>query len=166
MTLVASFMKMLISRWWFVTLLLSHISWPYNVLGLVMIFVASFKKMFKQKRKEQMKDYEKQEKRLRELKATGKSSKDAVSYSICRTYYTVFADLGTKRQYQDTITHYPQENTLNPKTPLQNPKHRIRCHFSHSYSVHDIQTEYRPCVKPLRTRNHHSLTGELFKLVE
>ena len=47
-----------------------------------MIFVASFKKMFKQKRKEQMKDYEKQEKRLRELKATGKSSKDAVSYSV------------------------------------------------------------------------------------
>ena len=46
------------------------------------MFVASFKKMFKQKRKEQMKDYEKQEKRLRELKATGKSSKDAVSYSI------------------------------------------------------------------------------------
>ncbi|XP_067940369.1 ATP-binding cassette sub-family F member 1-like [Watersipora subatra] len=38
---------------------------------------ASFKKMFKQKRKEQIKDYEKQEKRLRELKASGKSSKDA-----------------------------------------------------------------------------------------
>ncbi|XP_067941032.1 ATP-binding cassette sub-family F member 1-like [Watersipora subatra] len=38
---------------------------------------ASFKKMFKQKRKEQIKDYEKQEKRLREMKAGGKSSKDA-----------------------------------------------------------------------------------------
>ncbi|XP_067940374.1 ATP-binding cassette sub-family F member 1-like [Watersipora subatra] len=38
---------------------------------------ASFKKMFKQKRKEQIKDYEKQEKRLREMKASGKSSKDA-----------------------------------------------------------------------------------------
>ena len=121
-----------------------------------MMFVASFKKMFKQKRKEQMKDYEKQEKRLRELKATGKSSKDAVSYSIFRTYYTVFADLGTKHQYQDTITHNPQTNALNPKTPLQNPKHRIKSHFSHQHFVHGIQTEYRLCFKPLMTRNHHT----------
>lgn len=43
----------------------------------------SFKKMFKQKRKEQLKDYEKQEKRLREMKASGKSSRDAVSLSVC-----------------------------------------------------------------------------------
>jgi len=35
--------------------------------------------MFQQKRKEQIKDYEKQEKRLREMKANGKSSRDAVS---------------------------------------------------------------------------------------
>ena len=47
--------------------------------------LASFKKMFKQKRKEQIKDYEKQEKRLREMKASGKSSKDAVSNSILVT---------------------------------------------------------------------------------
>ncbi|KAK7477893.1 hypothetical protein BaRGS_00030889, partial [Batillaria attramentaria] len=38
---------------------------------------ATFKKMFVQKRKEQMKEYEKQEKRLKEMKASGKSSKQA-----------------------------------------------------------------------------------------
>ncbi|XP_067941052.1 ATP-binding cassette sub-family F member 1-like [Watersipora subatra] len=42
---------------------------------------ASFKKMFKQKRKEQIKDYEKQEKRLREMKVSGKSSKDARNFA-------------------------------------------------------------------------------------
>ena len=79
-----------------------------------MIFVASFKKMFKQKRKEQMKDYEKQEKRLRELKATGKSSKDAVSYSISTI-------LSLMRQYQDTITQYPQTNALH-QNPFTKPQ--------------------------------------------
>lgn len=38
---------------------------------------ATFKKMFIQKRKEQNKEYEKQEKRLKELKASGKSTKQA-----------------------------------------------------------------------------------------
>ncbi|KAL8567046.1 ATP-binding cassette sub- F member 1 [Nucella lapillus] len=38
---------------------------------------ATFKKMFVQKRKEQNKEYEKQEKRLKELKASGKSTKQA-----------------------------------------------------------------------------------------
>lgn len=36
-----------------------------------------FKKMFVQKRREQVKDYEKQEKRIKELKAHGKSAKVA-----------------------------------------------------------------------------------------
>lgn len=38
---------------------------------------ATFKKMFVQKRKEQLKEYEKQEKRLKEMKASGKSTKQA-----------------------------------------------------------------------------------------
>ncbi|XP_067662051.1 ATP-binding cassette sub-family F member 1-like [Haliotis asinina] len=38
---------------------------------------AAFKKMFVQKRKEQIKDYEKQEKRIKELKASGQSKKKA-----------------------------------------------------------------------------------------
>jgi len=49
------------------------------IADLLWQLVASFKKMFQQKRKEQIKDYEKQEKRLREMKASGKSSRDAVS---------------------------------------------------------------------------------------
>lgn len=38
-----------------------------------------FKKMHAQKRKEQIKEYEKQEKRLKDLKAHGQSKKQAVS---------------------------------------------------------------------------------------
>lgn len=38
-----------------------------------------FKKMFVQKRKEQVKEYEKQEKRLKEMKSHGTSKKVAVS---------------------------------------------------------------------------------------
>lgn len=37
-----------------------------------------FKKMYVQKRKEMIKDYEKQEKKLKELKAHGSSKKQAV----------------------------------------------------------------------------------------
>ena len=39
----------------------------------------TFKKMLVQKRKEQIKEYEKQEKKLKEMKASGKSTKQAVS---------------------------------------------------------------------------------------
>ena len=42
----------------------------------------TFKKMLVQKRREQKKDYEKQEKKLKELKASGKSSKAAVNNKI------------------------------------------------------------------------------------
>lgn len=38
-----------------------------------------FKKMHEQKRKEMIKDYEKQEKRIKEMKAHGTSKKQAVS---------------------------------------------------------------------------------------
>lgn len=43
-----------------------------------------FKKMYAQKRKEMIKEYEKQEKRLKELKAHGQSKKQAVSFT---TYF-------------------------------------------------------------------------------
>lgn len=39
-----------------------------------------FKKMYAQKRKELLKEYEKQEKKLKELKQHGQSKKSAVSY--------------------------------------------------------------------------------------
>lgn len=45
--------------------------------------------MFQQKRREQVKEYEKQEKRLRDLKASGKSTKDAVSYYPASMYLYV-----------------------------------------------------------------------------
>lgn len=38
----------------------------------------TFKKMYQQKQKELLKQYEKQEKKLKELKAGGKSTKQAV----------------------------------------------------------------------------------------
>lgn len=41
-------------------------------------FVVTFKKMYVQKQKELLKQYEKQEKKLKELKAGGKSTKQAV----------------------------------------------------------------------------------------
>lgn len=40
-----------------------------------------FKKMFQQKRKEQIKEFEKQEKRIKELKAHGQSKKAAVNFN-------------------------------------------------------------------------------------
>ena len=41
-----------------------------------------FKKMYSQKKKEQIKCYEKQEKRIKELKSHGQSKKQAVSEKI------------------------------------------------------------------------------------
>ena len=46
--------------------------------------------MLKQKRREQLKDYEKQEKRLRELKASGSSTKQAVSLTIICLIQSLF----------------------------------------------------------------------------
>lgn len=40
-----------------------------------------FKKMFQQKRKEQIKEFEKQEKKIKELKSQGQSKKAAVNYN-------------------------------------------------------------------------------------
>ena len=46
----------------------------------------TFKKMLKQKRKEQLNQYEKQEKRLKEMKSSGKSTKQAVSAGTCEAH--------------------------------------------------------------------------------
>lgn len=53
----------------------------------VIYVVAAFKKMLVQKRKEQLKAFEKQEKQIKEDKASGKSKKQAV-----RTCIAVFLD--------------------------------------------------------------------------
>jgi len=45
----------------------------------IWLFVATFKKMHSQEKVRQMKAFEKQEKQLKEMKAAGKSSKQAVS---------------------------------------------------------------------------------------
>lgn len=61
-----------------------------------------FKKMYAQKRKELLKEYEKQEKRIKELKQHGQSKKQAVhsSYSISHVnrsiFHVIFLILGEK----------------------------------------------------------------------
>lgn len=57
---------------------------------------ATFKKMYVQKRKEQLRDYEKQEKKLRDLKAAGKSTKQAESKQ--KEALTRKQEKGKKRQ--------------------------------------------------------------------
>lgn len=50
-----------------------------NDLKYKIYFAVTFKKMYVQKQKELLKQYEKQEKKLKDLKAGGKSTKQAVS---------------------------------------------------------------------------------------
>lgn len=50
-----------------------------DVEYLIPYYSGQFKKMYVQKRKELIKEYEKQEKRLKDMKASGKSTKVAVS---------------------------------------------------------------------------------------
>ena len=68
-----------------------------NMMNFV-ISIATFKKMLVQKRREQMKEWEKQEKRIKEMKASGKSKKQAVNAlffisspvgSLCHTHDVV-----------------------------------------------------------------------------
>jgi len=51
------------------------------------LFLATFKKMHSQEKVRQMKAFEKQEKQLKEMKAAGKSSKQAVSTGIWELCY-------------------------------------------------------------------------------
>lgn len=51
---------------------------PIHLSLAVPLPPVTFKKMYQQKQKELLKQYEKQEKKLKELKAGGKSTKQAV----------------------------------------------------------------------------------------
>jgi hypothetical protein len=53
-----------------------------NVTGWFFFLSATFKKMLVQKRKEQLKAYEKQEKMLREMKQSGKSNFSAADPNL------------------------------------------------------------------------------------
>ncbi|KAF6022291.1 hypothetical protein EB796_019391 [Bugula neritina] len=74
---------------------------------------ASFKKMFQQKRKEQIKDYEKQEKRLREMKASGKSSRDAEKKA---------KEALTRKQEKNRSKQKNTEEDAKPTELLQRPR--------------------------------------------
>ncbi|XP_074654259.1 ATP-binding cassette sub-family F member 1-like [Tubulanus polymorphus] len=65
---------------------------------------ATYKKMFKQKRKEQVKEFEKQEKRIRELKSSGKSSKQA------------------EKQQKEALTRKQQKNRSKQQTFAEEDK--------------------------------------------
>lgn len=82
---------------------------------------STFKKMLVQKRREQIKDYEKQEKKLKELKASGKSSKQAVSYfdrclKSCKYYFIYdFIVLFSRNQKQKSFSRESKKRTLKTK---------------------------------------------------
>jgi ATP-binding cassette subfamily F protein 1 len=59
--------------------ILWEIKKEFIVLIIFILIKAQFKKMLVQKKREQLKEFEKQEKKLKELKAAGKSGKQAVS---------------------------------------------------------------------------------------
>jgi len=78
---------------------------------------SAFKKMLVQKRKEQLKEFEKQEKRIKELKASGKSNKQAEEKQ--KQFLTRKQEKGrSKNQTQ-------QEEELDPKELLKKPKEYI-----------------------------------------
>lgn len=69
------------------------------ILFFDLLCLVTFKKMYVQKQKELQKQYDKQEKKLRDLKAGGKSTKQAVSFTHTHTHtlgllgltiYTIF----------------------------------------------------------------------------
>jgi ATP-binding cassette subfamily F protein 1 len=69
--------------------------------------------MLVQKRKEQLKEYEKQEKKLKELKASGKSSKQAEAKQ--QTYLNRKQDKGKKNLQQEDDDDNPKELLKKPK---------------------------------------------------
>lgn len=76
---------------------------------------SSFKKMLVQKRKEQVKEFEKQEKKLKELKASGKSNKQAEADQ--QKYLT--------RKQEKNRKNLQQEEDDKPKELLKRPKEYI-----------------------------------------
>jgi ATP-binding cassette subfamily F protein 1 len=77
-------------------------------------FLAQFKKMLVQKRKDQLKEFEKQEKRLKELKAGGKSTKQAEEN---QKYLT--------RKQEKNRKTLKQEEDDKPKDLLKKPKEYV-----------------------------------------
>ncbi|KAH9508029.1 ATP-binding cassette sub- F member 1 [Bulinus truncatus] len=74
---------------------------------------ATFKKMFVQKRKEQLKDYEKQEKKLKDMKASGKSTK--VAEAKQKDFLTRKQEKGRKKQNQFEEEETKTELLTRPK---------------------------------------------------
>ncbi|XP_059148407.1 ATP-binding cassette sub-family F member 1-like [Physella acuta] len=74
---------------------------------------ATFKKMFVQKRKEQLRDYEKQEKKLKDMKASGKSTKQAETKQ--KEALTRKQEKGRKKQSQFEDEEMKTELLARPK---------------------------------------------------
>ncbi|BFZ26167.1 hypothetical protein BsWGS_29206 [Bradybaena similaris] len=74
---------------------------------------ATFKKMFVQKRKEQLRDYEKQEKKLKDMKASGKSTKQAETKQ--KEVLTRKQEKGRKKQSQFEDEETKTELLAKPK---------------------------------------------------
>ncbi|XP_023933123.1 ATP-binding cassette sub-family F member 1 [Lingula anatina] len=109
---------------------------------------ATFKKMLVQKRKEQLKDYEKQEKRLREMKSSGKSTKQAEKTqkeALTRKQAKNKAKMTTSMQEEDKKTELlkrPKDYTVKftfPNPPPLNPP---------ILGLHDVTFGYDP-EKPI-----------------
>ncbi|CAL1545593.1 unnamed protein product [Lymnaea stagnalis] len=91
---------------------------------------ATFKKMYVQKRKEQLRDYEKQEKKLKDMKASGKSTKQAETkqkealtrkQEKGRKKQSQFDDEETKTELLARPKEYVVKFTFPPPAPLNPP---------------------------------------------
>lgn len=96
----------------------------------------TFKKMFVQKRKEQLKEYEKQEKRLKDLKASGKSTKQAEAkqkealtrkQAKNRTKQAVFQEEEKKQELLARPKDYIVKFGFPPPAPLNPPILGLHC---------------------------------------
>ena len=77
---------------------------------------SSFKKMLVQKRREQVKEYEKQEKKIKELKSSGKSTKQAESKQ---------KEFLTRKQEKNIKNKGIQQEDTGPKELLKKPKEYV-----------------------------------------
>lgn len=82
-----------------------------------------FKKMFVQKRKEMIKEYEKQEKKIKEMKAHGSSKKQAVSSKLSQ-YCCVYMKIIISNRKR------------NKKKPLQGNRRKIGLKCKRTKTTH------------------------------
>jgi ATP-binding cassette subfamily F protein 1 len=109
-----------------------------------------FKKMYQQKRKEMIKEYEKQEKRLKELKAHGSSKKQAEKKQ---------KEALTRKQEKNRTKVQKQEDEVAPTELLQKPK---------EYFVKFSFPEPPPLQPPilgLHSKTHQPVTVECIILI-